>query len=60
MMTEYREKLVDRMIHLYGFENDIVIAFCGLCERWEVNSWNDKCLMILVEAHEADPVMEED
>ena len=60
MMTEYRENLIDRMIHLYGFENEIVIAFCGLCERWKVNSWNDKCLTILVEAHEADPLMEED
>lgn len=59
-MTTYRENLIDRMIHLYGFENPIVIEFCKLCERWEENEWNNKALTILVEAHEADPVLEED
>jgi hypothetical protein len=26
-MTEFREKLLDRMIRLYGFENPMVIEF---------------------------------
>ena len=59
-MTTYRENLIDRMIHLYGFESPIVIQFIDLCERYDNNAWNDKALQILVEAHEAEPVFEED
>ena len=55
-MTTYRENLVDRLCHIYGFENPIVIEFCRLCENWAVNDWNDKALTLLVEAHEADPI----
>lgn len=54
-MTTYRENLIDRMIHIYGFENPIVIEFARYCEKWEENEWNNKMLGILVEAHEADP-----
>jgi len=57
-MTDYREKLIDRMIHIYGFENPAVIEFCHMCENWEVNDWNDKCLTIIVECHEVDPVVD--
>lgn len=56
-MTIYREKLVDRMIAIYGFENPIVIEFCRLCENWESTEWNDKALTILVDAHESSPVI---
>lgn len=28
-----REKLIDRMTHIYGFENPIVIEFCKVCEE---------------------------
>lgn len=49
-----REKLLDRMIALYGYENLMVIEFARLCETWEENEWNDKVLTILVEAHEAE------
>lgn len=59
-MTAYREKLLDRMIHLYGLENPIVIEFCRYCENWGNSEWNDTALRLLVEAHEADPVFEED
>lgn len=58
-MTPYREELADRLIRLYGFENDITISFCKLCEQWEENEWNNKVLRILVEAHEAEPFFEE-
>jgi len=58
-MTTYREQLTDRLIRLYGFENDIVIAFCELCENWTDNEWNNRVLTLLVEAHEADPFFEE-
>ena len=59
-MTNFRENLIDRMIRLYGFENPMVIEFCRMCEDWENNQWNDKVLRILVEAHEANPVFDED
>lgn len=59
-MTTYREKLIDRMIAIYGFENPIVIEFARLCEYWEENAWNNKLLTILVRAYEAEPYFEED
>lgn len=59
-MTTCREKLIDRMTAVYGLENPIVIDFCRLCENWEINDWNDKALTLLVEAHEADPMIFEE
>ena len=59
-MTTYRENLLDRMIAIYGLEAPIVIQFAGMCERYENNAFNDDILRLLVEAHEADPVFEED
>jgi len=59
-MTTYRENLVDRLCRIYGFENPIVIDFCRMCENWGVNDWNDKVLTLLVEAHEADPIIFEE
>lgn len=56
MMNAIRESLLDRMIRIYGFENDIVIKFAGLCERYPDNAHNDKMLTILVETHEMYPV----
>lgn len=58
-MSEIRESYIDRMIAIYGLENPIVIEFCRLCEDWEDNSWNNKILQLLVEAHEADPYRED-
>lgn len=55
MMNLNREALVDRMVKIYGFENPIVIQFCELCEKYEVNEWNDGCLRVLVESHEQYP-----
>lgn len=59
-MTEFRENLLDRMIALYGMEQNIVIHFAELCERWSDTPWNNEVLRIMVEAHEASPVFEED
>jgi len=59
-MTTYRENLLDRLIAIYGLENPIVIQFAQICERYANNAWNDGILWLLVEAHEADPVFEED
>lgn len=59
-MTTYREHLIDRMIHIYGFEDPIVIQFANMCEKYADNAWNDDVLRLLVEAHEKDPVFKED
>ena len=59
-MTNFREKLVDRMIALYGFEHELTVNFATLCEEWEDTEQNDICLRVVVEIHEADPVTEED
>jgi len=59
-MNSNRQKLIDRMIRIYGFENPIVRLFVRWCEDWEENAWNDKALTLLVEAHEADPQIEQD
>ena len=60
MMNTTREKLIDRMIRIYGFEHDLVIQFAELCERCTNCTINDKMLTILVEAHEANPVLDEE
>lgn len=59
-MSNFRESLIDRMIRLYGYENNLVIDFAKMCEAWAKNDWNDKCLALLVASHEADPILEED
>ena len=59
-MTKFRESLLDRMIRIYGCENKIVLDFAAMCEAWANNDWNNKCLAILVESHEAYPVFLED
>ena len=50
-----REKLIDRMIHIYGFENPIVIEFCKLCEKWNDDKEKDKFLEVIVKSHEEFP-----
>ena len=57
-MSKNRENLIDRMISIYGYEDKIVIDFARLCETWEETKWNDTILRLLVEAHEADPVLD--
>ena len=59
-MTTYREHLIDRMTHIYGLEDPIVIQFANMCEKYADNAWNDDVLRLLVEAHEKDPVFKED
>lgn len=59
-MTTYRERLIDRMIAVYGFEHPIAIRFAQLCEDYEESERNNKLLRVLVEVHEANPYYEED
>ena len=53
-----REKLIDRMIRIYGFENPIVIWFCRLCEEWEDIEDRDRLLEVIVKAHEEFPQLD--
>ena len=55
-MNELREKLIDRMIRIYGFENPIVIDFCKMCE---MSCMSDKALTTIVECHEEYPITED-
>lgn len=57
-MNEMRDALVGRMCRLYGLENPIALSFAKLCEEWAEGERWDRCLEVLVEAHEADPQTE--
>ena len=50
-----REKLIDRMIRIYGFENPIVIGFCKLCEVWDDTEEMNRLLETIVELYEKCP-----
>ena len=50
-----RERLIARMINVYGFENPIVIWFCRLCEEWEDREDKNHLLEVIVKAHEEYP-----
>ena len=52
-----KEKLIDRMVRIYGFENPIVIEFCRMCERGEII---EELLELIVELHEKCPQLDED
>lgn len=58
-MSNFRESLIDRMIRIYGFEHKLVIEFIKMCEAWEENDWNNRCLAVLVASHEDSPVFDE-
>jgi len=52
-----KEQLLDRMIKLYGFEHDAVIAFAELIEQ---DIFTDDILEAIVKAHEEHPLIEEE
>lgn len=57
-MSEYREQLIDRMIRIYGYENEIVIKFCEICEKDPDNAELDKMCELFVSSHEQFPQIE--
>ena len=59
-MSDFREKLLDRMIHIYGFEHPLVIQFAEACESYVNYPQWDRALEVLVEAHEAHPYKEQE
>ena len=52
-----KEKLIDRMVRIYGFENPIVIEFCRMCERGEII---EELLELIVELHERCPQLDDE
>ena len=52
-----REELLDRMIRIYGFEHEAVIAFAELVKS---DIFTDEMLEVIVKAHEEYPVIEEE
>lgn len=59
-MTTFRNDLLTRMIHIYGFEHEVVLNFARLCEEWENDIAHDRTLETLVEAHEEFPQIGEE
>ena len=59
-MTENRQKLLDRMIKIYGYEHSIVINFAKKLESFENCEENDMMLKSFVEYHEKKPCTEDD
>ncbi len=61
--NEFRNDLLTRMIHIYGFEHPLVIEFAEMCEKYTSTGlreqW-DNCLEMLVEAHEREPQYDTD
>ena len=59
-MTDYRKALIERMIHLYGIEDEITVDFTDLCERFPNTRQYDNALRCIVETHEKDYIYMED
>lgn len=59
-MNQKREKMLDEIIRIYGFEHKITIAIAKMLEEWEENDWNDHALEILVKCHKEDPYKEDE
>ena len=53
-----REQLLDRMIHIYGFEHKLVIEFASMIEDEE--KFKTEILETLVKCHEKYPQFEEE
>ena len=54
-MTEFRENLLTRMIHIYGFEHEVTIKYANMLERTPQTKKIDKDLEYIVKVLEAKP-----
>lgn len=62
-MSDFRNDLLTRMIHLYGFEHPLVISFAEMCEKYtdeKSSAYWDKCLETVVDCHEKNPYFPEE
>ena len=57
-MTEFRENLLTRMIHIYGFEHEVTIKYANMLERVPQTKENDKNLKYIVKGLEAYPTLD--
>lgn len=57
-MNKNRERMLDEMIRIYGFEHEVVIEFAKLCETWELDK--DNLLEAILKAHKEFPQIEDD
>ena len=55
-----REQLIDRMIKIYGFEHEIVVAFYDVCKAFPNTEAYDRTLRVIVECHEEYPAVQGD
>ena len=59
-MTTLRENLLDRIIHVYGFEHEITILFATLCEQYpQDDKTAGKELEKIIEYHEQNSQLED-
>ena len=59
-MSNYRKILLDRVTRLYGFEDEKVVAFANLCEKYVNSKEWDNVLWMLATSHEQFPVTNEE
>jgi hypothetical protein len=45
-----REEMQNTIIRALGMEHPATVWFCGLCEEYADNEWNNKCLYGLMSA----------
>lgn len=50
-MSEMRKQLMDKVIHKFGFESDITIRFCRMCEKRQQDKIYDYLLIRYVERY---------
>jgi hypothetical protein len=58
-MTENRQKLLDRMIRIYGYEHEITIKYAEMLEKFPPEEIYENTLRILVESHEEFPQLDD-
>lgn len=54
-MSDYRKYLVDYVTRLYGFEDEKVVSFANLCEKYPDSDEWDNILWMLANSHEQSP-----
>lgn len=57
-MTEFRENLLTRMIHIYGFEHEVTIQYANVLENAPQTEESDRKLEVIVMYHEQYPLNE--
>ena len=56
-MSEFRENLLIRMIHIYGFENELTIKYAYMLEKVPQTKAYDKDLETIIKCLELNPLL---